>query len=79
MLHYWGMEAKMTDLNLVGVVGKTLKDMTKISNGIKNLNKEVVGLREGVSGLRASVKGILYMNIYLAVIITIGFIKFMMV
>lgn len=56
-----------------------LKNMTKISNGIKNLNKEVVGLREVVSGLRASVKGIFYMTIYLAVIITIGFVKFMLV
>lgn len=56
---------------------KTLKDMIKLSGGIKDLNKQVVGLREEVSGLQTSVKGILYMNIYLAVIITIGFIKFM--
>jgi len=68
-----GMEAKMTDLNLV----RDSKDMTKISNGIKDLNKQVVGLRKEVSGLRTSVKGLFYMNIYLAVIITIGFIKFM--
>ncbi|MBA7627785.1 hypothetical protein ES703_35253 [subsurface metagenome] len=69
----------MTDLNLVGVVGKTLKNMIKLSGGIKDLNKQVVDLREEVSSLRTSVKGILYMNIYLAVISTIGFIKFMVV
>jgi len=63
----------MTDLNLV----RDLKDIAKISNGIKDLNKQVVGLRKEVSGLRTSVKGLFYMNIYLAVIITIGFIKFM--
>lgn len=67
------MEAKMT------AVGKTLKDMIKISNGIKDLNKQVVGLREKVTGLRTSVKGVLYMTIYLAVISTICFVKFMVV
>jgi len=65
----------MTDLNLV----RDSKDIAKISNGIKDLNKQVAGLREKVSGLRTSVKGVLYMNIYLAVITTIGFIKFMVV
>lgn len=78
MLHYWGMEAKMTDLNLVGVVGKTLKNMTKISNGIKNLNKQVAGLREEVSDLKTSVKGTFYMSICLSILVTIVFIKLMM-